>query len=180
MGVGNQCSNSDRRGQPQLEREIAEEVVDNIVEGPSQVYWRLSSAGPGKVATGSIPEAVVQKIQNLLSGTKAVCLAQALLNLTRAAAVGNSSEIPVQIFLPKNVVPVEEVERNRNLEPLLSKNDLAEVEEHKSAVLGTPVSDPVSDPDSNTADSPAIRRQCGSPPAGLLAEGAHFRAGGSL
>lgn len=183
MVVGNQCSGSDRRGQPRLEREIAAEVVDSIVERPAQVYLKSASAGPGKVAAESIPEIAVRDSQKRVSGTKAVCLVRALPNLAGAdpeeEAGDNSSETPVQTLPPKTAVPVVEVERNRNSEPLLSKNDLVEVEEHKNAVPGPPKSDRVSDPRSNTADSPVTPRQSGSPPAGLLAEGAHFHAGGS-
>ena len=47
MGVGNWCSNSDRRGQPRLDREIAEEVVGSTVERLAQVCWELASARPG-------------------------------------------------------------------------------------------------------------------------------------
>ena len=159
--------------------------MESTVERLVLVGRKFASAGSGAVAADSIPETVVHKIQKLVSDTKALCLARGLLNLADAdseeAAVNNSLETPVQSLLPKNAVPVEEAERNRNSEPLPPKKDLAEVEEHKSAVpAAPPVSDPVSDPHSNTADSPAPPHHIGSPPAGLLAEGVDFLAAGSL
>lgn len=159
--------------------------MESTVERLVLVGRKFASAVPGEGAAESIPETVVRGSPKLVSGTKALCLGRALLNLAGAgseeAAVDNSLEIPVQSLLPKNTVPVEEVERSRNSEPLPPKKDLAEVEEHKSAVPAVPpVSDPVSDPHSNTADSPAPPHQPGSPPCGLLGEGAHFLAVGSL
>lgn len=159
--------------------------MGSTVEMVVLVCRKSASAVPGEEAAGSIPETVVRDFPKLVSGTRVLCLGWALLNLAGAdheeAAVDSSLETPVQTLPPKNAVHAVEVERTRNPEPLPPKKDFAEVEEHKSAVLAAPlVSDPVSDPNSSTADSPATPHQSDSPPAGLLAEGAHFLAAGSL
>ena len=185
MGAGNPYSDSDRRGQPRLEREIAEEAVESTVERVVLVRRKSASAAPGEEAADSIPETVVRDSQKLVSGTKALCLGRALLSLAGAdseeAAVNNSLGIRVRSLLPENAVPVEEGECTHNPEALLPKSALAEVEEHKSAVPAAPPRpDPVSDPHSDTADSPAPLRQSDSPLVGLLAQGAHFHAVGSL
>ena len=148
-GAGIRYRDFGRRVQLQLEREIAEAVVDSILEMLVQVCWNLAFAVLEEVAADSFREAAV--VDNTLETP-----------VQDSAEVVHNPE-PLQ---PSNAVAAEVVERDRNPEPLPPDN----------AVAAAPLE---VGPHPYTADSPAHPRQSGSHPAAPLAEGLHFPAAGS-